>query len=195
MKTKFKGETLTTTKVKNNILRVWDSCSEDEKYDWYMDANVYAKKISEENNYPHSVACGVIAALSPLKRWETNKAIAEDILKTGEAGHIETFVDKAKMIMLCDGSDETILEILNGRKISSFYMNIKNPSDPTNVTIDRHALSICLGRKVKEEDYRGITKNQYSFFVDCFKVAAEKVGVSPLLMQSATWVKFRKSPY
>jgi hypothetical protein len=49
-----------------------------------------------------------------------------------------------------------------------------------------------LGYWVTDDDYRGITKNQYEFFVQCFQWTAEKLNISPLLLQSATWVRWRK---
>ena len=106
--------------------------------------------------------------------------------------NIKAFKDKAKRIINSNGSDEEILKILNGRKISAFYLNIKYPNLSNNLTIDRHALSIALGYWITEEDYRGMTASQYNFFVQCFTLAAVKVGVTPLIMQSATWVRFRK---
>jgi hypothetical protein len=105
---------------------------------------------------------------------------------------MKQFKDKAKRIIESDGSDEQILAILNGRKISSFYLNIKYPNKANNVTIDRHALSIALGYWVTDEDYRGMTANQYNFFVQCYTLAAMKVETTPLLMQSSTWVRWRK---
>ena len=194
---RFKGQNLSRTKVKNNILRMWNDTTEDERHDWYKEANLYAFNLAAMllgGSFPdnHRKVCGIIAALSPVKTWEQNKKIARDLLETGECGHMKQFVHKAKKIISCDGSDESILSILNGRKISSFYLNIMYPASAEHVTIDRHALSICLGYWITEDDYRGMTANQYEFFVQCFVLAAVKVGVKPLLMQSATWVRWRK---
>ena len=197
----FKGETLTRTKVKNNILKIYNLTTEEERFDWYQDANDYAEELSwlgvftnteKEDGSAHRKACGVIAALSPLKTWQQNKKIAYDLIETGEAGHIKQFVDKANKIIDCDGSDEAILAILNGRKITSFYLNIMYPHKAEFVTIDRHALSIALGCWTSEKDYAGMTANQYNFFVQCFTLAAMKADISPVLMQSSTWVRWRK---
>lgn len=197
----FKGEKLTRTKVTNRILKMWGLCEEDERFDWYQDANKFATHLAIKNVrigvlkkdsrlIPKIV--GVVAALSPVKTWEQNKKIAVDLVETGDCGHMKQFKNKAKEILKSDGSDEQILAILKGRKISSFYLNIMYPHKANHVTIDRHALSISLGKWVKDEDYSGMTANQYEFFVQCYIGAAMKAKVSPLLMQSATWVRFRK---
>lgn len=195
----FKGKALTRTKVRNNILKIWDLADESEKFNWYQDAHEFCKQfenslqvLEQPKEVIHSIACGVVAALSPVKTWEQNKKCAIEMLETGDCGHMKQFKGKAKRIIECDGSDEAILDILNGRKISAFYLNIKYPNLANNLTIDRHALSIALGYWTTDEDYQGMTATQYNFFVQCFTLAAIKVGVSPLLMQSATWVKFRK---
>lgn len=166
---------------------------ESERHDWYKNANKLAEimaNIYEEYNMNQVV--GVIAALSPRKTWEQNLVTARELLMTGDCGHMRLFVDKAKDILECDGSDDEILDILNGNKIQSFYLNIMYYDKADYVTIDRHALSIALGYRVEESDYKGMTSVQYAFFVQCYTLAAMKVGVSPLRMQSATWVKWRK---
>ena len=193
----FKGEVLSRTKVKNNILRIWKLCGDVDIYDWYREANGFAIELidnipADSNTVAIRKACGVIAALSPVKQWEQNKICAIDMIKTGDCGHMKVFKGKARRILENGNSEKNILEILKGRKISSFFMNILYPDNAEIVTIDRHALSVALGYRINNETYQGITKNQYDFFVDCYRLASESVSVSPALMQSATWVKFRK---
>ena len=200
MKTQtFKGKELSRTKVKNNILKIWNLTDQSERFDWYQDANDFCngfqnalQLLHQPKDRTHAIACGVVSALSPVKSWSQNKLCAIKMLETGDCGHMKQFKDKAKRIMNSDGSDDAILSILNGRKISSFYLNIKYPKVSDNITIDRHALSIALGYWTNDEDYQGMTATQYNFFVQCFTLAAAKVGVPALIMQSATWVKFRK---
>jgi hypothetical protein len=188
----FKGTVLSRTVVKNNILRIWDMTSTEERQDWYQEAHDWSEALGLVHELPVSKVCGVVAALSPLKTWDQNLKIARDMVITGDCGHMGAFKNKAINILKSDGSDESIKTILSGNKITSFYVNIMHPDKTTEVTIDRHALSIALGRWITDEDYAGMTDLQYNFFVDCFTLAAKKVGVKPLLMQSATWVKFRK---
>ena len=195
----YKGQQLTRTVVKNNILRIWKMSSEEDRHDWYKDALAYASYVALYIDGKKAInkACGVIAALSPVKTWSHNKTCALDLVTTGDCGHMKQFKQKAKDILASDGTDETILSILNGNKISAFFLNIRYPDVANVITIDRHALSIALGRWITEEDYRGMTTKQYNFFVHCYVIAATQVGVTPLLMQSATWVKWRqiKSEY
>ena len=190
---KFKGTELTRTKCKNNILSIWNQCTEEDKFDWYQSAHEWAKEEAKVLNTDTQKVCGVVAALSPLKTWKQNLKLASQMVRTNKSvGHTRLCNKKGLEVLKSDSSDESILEILNGNKISSFYLNIMYPNRINSITIDRHALSCLLGYWVTDDDYRGITKNQYEFFVQVFQWTAEKLGISPLLLQSATWVRWRK---
>lgn len=168
---------------------MWNQSTMEDRHDWYQEAFMWCLNSS---NGSLSKAAGVVAALSPVKRWEQNLICAQDMIETGDCGHMGQFKEKARRILASDGTDEAILDILNGNKISAFYLNIRYPEKANNVTIDRHALSIALGRKITDADYQGMTGKQYNFFVECYTITAMKVQVSPVLMQSATWVYYRR---
>lgn len=193
MKQQFKGQSLTLTKCVNNILKVYNQASDKtSSTNWYVEANVYAQNLATKYNVPLSVTCGVIASLSPLKSWSENKRIANSFLHNGKGEHTKCFIDKARQIKLSNGDVETIASILNGNKIISFFINILEPHQQNFVTIDRHALSIALGRNILENEGKGITLKQYEFFVSAYNVAGTKAKISPVLMQSITWVTWKE---
>lgn len=191
MKQVFKGQLLSLNKVVNNILEVYNRAGEAFANDWYKEANEYASYLAAMHDVPVSKVCGIIAALSPVKKWHENKLCASTFLATGDAKHIKCFSQKAKDILESDGEVTTIAEILNGRKITAFFLNILNPNCSNAITIDRHALSIIVGYSVTDKQYRGITGTQYEFFVLAYHLAAKKAGISPILMQSTTWQQWR----
>jgi hypothetical protein len=207
----FKTIELTRTTVKNRILKVWNMVPKAERLDWYQDANDLAKEIGKMymSNYSRKsltedqatmIAAGVIAALSPMKRWEANVQCAKDLIETGDCGHIGHLKTKATNIMAIGcvpyghntDVESKIMDILNGKKIQAFFQNIIHPNGHEYVTIDRHAISIALGKWIDDSMQNGITDIQNKFLQDCYKYAADSVGVSPLQMQAVTWVKFRE---
>lgn len=193
MKTQtYKKRELSRTKVVNNILRIWELTDDVERMDWYLEAHKWAEWVGQVNQVSTAKVCGILASLSPVKTWNQNLKCASDMITRGDCGHMVVFKDKARRILASDGNNQTILDILNGNKIKAFYTNIMYPQLNSEITIDRHALSIALGYWVTDEDYQGMTKKQYQFFVDCYTKASNKAGVSGLVMQSATWVKWRK---
>lgn len=191
----FKGTTLTRTKVVNRIIKTFLATDTMDRFDWYMDAHNYAIYISKTYNVPLVAVCGVIAALSPMKSWEQNKKIAYDFVRSSgkSGGHMKALLDKASLILSLGYTEEDVCKILNGRKITAFFLNILHPYDDSRVTIDRHALTIAVGTVCTDELYAGMTKHQYEFFVECYKLSAKKLGVSALLVQSATWVYYRNN--
>lgn len=193
MEQKFKGQTLILSKCVKNILSVYNEAGNVIRPNWYVSANFFAQSLANKYDVPLSVACGVIASLSPLKSWTENKIIAEGFLHNGKGKHTVAFIEKARQIKASNGDVETIALILNGNKTISFFINILEPHQQNFVTIDRHALSIALGRNILENEGKGITFNQYQFFANAYNVAGVKAGISPVLMQSITWETWREN--
>lgn len=188
---KFKGIIHTRTKVVNRILRVYEQRSEVDIFDWYQDANEHAQYISLVTGVSLIQACGVLAALSPLKSWDINKRIALEFIQGKKPEHTRTMVGKARDILKTHDVNE-ICDILNGQKITSFFLNIYNPTDSTVLTIDRHAISICLGRSLRTDENYGMTVKQYTFFQECFRLAGIKAGIEPIKIQAITWETWRR---
>lgn len=205
MKQKFKGEVLTTTKTVNKIIKMYNQSSNKEGLTWYTEAKEFAETMSMLFMYDNPTdfladddwdikvtkVCGVIAALSPLKSWEENKKITISFLDKGISNHTKVMTNKAKAIMQSDGDISTISDILRGSKITSFFLNILDPVYNTGVTIDRHAVSLAVGREL-QGDALQMSIKQYNFFVNAYRIASVKLGVKPLQVQAVTWVEWRK---
>lgn len=191
----FNGRSISRTQVKNNILRVWDATPESDRYDWYTETHFYALNISELGGITFEQSCGIIAALSPLLSWPKNQEYAKLlILEACPANHLPTLKlssTKAGLIFQQAQSKEDILLILNGKKTSAFFQNILNPQNIDNLTIDRHAISIAINKRLSHKETT-LTPKQYQFFADCYQLTARKINQSPLLLQSATWITWRK---
>jgi len=206
MAQQFKNMTLTRVKVRNNILAIWNETSENDRFDWYGEAHKFAVELCITANLPRDTeniakACGVIAALSPMSSWELNKKNAQQLIEDSILFNVwdvaqslpclKSNARKAGAILLSDGSDQAILDILKGPKTSAFFLNIMYPDKAISLTMDRHAISIAVGLKLKKDKMQ-MTAGQYDFFQECYRWTAAKLGVNPLILQSATWVVWRK---
>jgi len=189
----YKGKTLFKKTVVDNIIRTYEDSTFDFSTNWYEDASELARGLSIEFNLDYLKVCGIIAALSPLKSWNENKKLAVTFLRTGKARHTRLCEGKAIAIANLSAWNlpEAISEVLNGNKIKSFFINIAFPTNQEIVTIDRHALSICLNRSIGARDYVGITDIQYNFFMGCYIEAGGILEVRPSAVQSVTWEKWR----
>lgn len=189
---KYQHSILTKTKVKNNILRVYQIS--EVKNSWYLEAHSFAKELSSKR-CTLIQACGILSALSPLKTWNQNKTIAKAFILDNIRAklHTSTQLNKAITILsLTNPTEQEILTILNGDKTKSFFINIYKPYDIEHVTIDRHALSIALGKKLSNTEFIHTTNNQYTFFAQCYKDLAKELNILPSTLQAVTWVKWRE---
>ena len=190
----FKGSKLTRTKVKNNIIKIYNLA--DSHSDWYKEAHQFCVYLSERYKVPLNSVIGIVSALSPLKSWDKNKEIAEYYLDTGSVMKDNRYInfpkqcDKAEQIRITD-NEVDILEILKGEKTKAFFTNIRHPDRMVNVTVDRHAIAVALGRVATDEE-QSLSVKHYKFFEDCYKWTAEQLGIRPLLLQSITWETWRK---
>jgi len=187
--------------VRNNILKVWEQTTANDRYDWYREALIFAHEITRKANelgrYTTArKACGVIAALSPMVKWEKNLELAYMLVVQDVSPEdmpcLKTNARKAKAILESNGSDPAILEILSGKKVSAFFLNIQYPDDSIHLTMDRHAVSIAIGKKLTDEKLQ-MTAGQYEFLSECYRYTAAKLGINALLLQSATWLFWRRN--
>jgi len=183
----FKANKLSRTTVKNNILNTYRSSKDNSN--WYAEALEFCTEVAIDNKVQINSVVGVVSALSPRKNWIMNKKIAVDLIKTNDCGHMKVFVQKARDC-LTSNTDKQILKVLNGKKISSFYLNIRYPDRIGTVTIDRHAIAVAIGRTATNEEL-SLTDKQYKFFEDTYKYTAQMLGITPQLLQSITWETWR----
>lgn len=188
-KLKFKGKTVYTKTCVDNIVKLALKHGNPSDRDWYMHAHAYAQELADRHNTSTIIAAGVIAALSPQKSWTENKRLANQFLAGNERGHTGANLAKAKQIKQGGNCLEEICDILHGLKTSSFFINITLPTAYKAVTIDRHAVEIALNKKL---DNHAMTVNQYTFFSNCYTIAAKRLGLYPHQIQAITWEAWRE---
>jgi len=218
MKTiKIGGIDYSRTKIKNNIMKVYNVSLESEKNDWYKEANVFGSQVSEflsgfmSRDVSKRQVLGIVSALSPLKEWSKNKDLAVDLIMSGDCGHMQRNKQKALDILNLQYTgnghpmdsqrdevfkeenvyyDDEILKILNGDKTKRFYLNMVYPSGG-GVTVDRHAIAIAIGRTATDKE-QSISSAVYTFLEDCYIMTSETLGLTPLHLQSITWQAWKR---
>jgi hypothetical protein len=202
MKTiKIGGIEYSRTKIKNNIMKVYNVSLESEKNDWYREANVFGSQVSEflsgfnRLSVSKRQVLGIVSALSPLKEWSKNKDLAVDLIMSGDCGHMQRNKQKALDILaLKDDTgvniDQQILDILNGDKTKNFYLNMVYPNGG-GVTVDRHAIAIAIGRTATDKE-QSISSAVYTFIEECYIMTSETLGLTPLHLQSITWQAWKR---
>lgn len=188
--------------VTRRIVRLYREASDESlRYgvSWYWQAHGAAGILSRRFGVSREVATGVLAALSPSCHWSRNKSLAWEMLSTGNCGHMYgDAIRKARRII--DGEDP--LDVLGGDKVRSFYRNILDPWGSDDVTVDRHAFDIAAGRVTDDlarkaletggrKGNRDGQAGNYVRVADCYRRAADILGVSPHMVQAVTWCEWR----
>ena len=167
---------------------------------WYVNANSDCKEIAEKLELPLHIVIGVVSALSPNNKWERNVINAEDLCTAFINGQdmdsikVSTYhkmKEKAWSILQSMPSYDETIDILNGKKIVSFFRNISG--DETDITIDGHA------RNIYYNDKQGLTtpntnikKNEYKDIQKAYARASKKLGIKAYELQAITWVAWRR---
>lgn len=106
------------------------------------------------------------------------------------SGTLRSNCGKADAIL----SGSPTFDVLSGPKVRAFAACIIDPTNGTDVVIDRHAFDIAAGRTT-DDNTRNILgrKGMYEYVADLYVRAARKVGISPAQLQAVTWVVWREN--
>ena len=172
-----------------NVLAVYSRANKSdiaEGMNWYSDAHNFALSLA-----PIRIAAGVIAALSPMNHWATNKAAAEKAFENGTAFGTHTVGNEIKADAIMAGVEP--LDILGGNKVRAFFSTIVDPTGHSIPVIDRHAFDVAVG-KVCTDKERGILsrKGVFAEFGQVYVEAATIAGIGAPQMQAVTWVVWRR---
>lgn len=171
-----------------NIIIAWHATTPEQRAagtEWYDRAYLEAAALDPQN--PERAA-GVIAALSPLQRWETNVNQARRLMHALDnhlpVPQVHTEPQQSQAVRIALGASPW--DVLKGPKIRAFTAAILG--DKNAVVVDRHAYRIATRRP-----YRGLTTRQYVRLALAYVRAADKLGEDPRTVQAATWVAARNS--
>ena len=191
------------TTIVRNILKVFRLATTGEVYNgttWYGSAQYEATNIAYAHDLPLRIVVGVIAALSPNNKWERNVSNAADMIAvflsggTVEMCKPSTYLkmrDKAWLILeQMPATDAEVIKVLNGQKITSFFLNIMGIN---TCTVDGHAFNIANGKRIGlTKPEVNITKGQYKELQDAYKRAGKRVGLKAFEIQAITWVVWKR---
>lgn len=155
---------------------------------WYDVAHSFSRGLAEKNDLTIDHGVGIVAALSPGCEWLRNLALAERMASHGDCRHpYGDAIHKARAIWTGTHPEA----VLGGDKVRSFYRNILVPELDGPVTIDRHAVSCLVGRKVEGVPQR---KGYYERLADVFRDVAAELGRPAHVVQAQAWLAWRRLP-
>ena len=168
-----------------NIIAKWNAATPEQIAKgraWYPVAHDLANMLGDGNV---RMGAGIIAAMSVQKSWKENVRLATDAANGNVHGHTGRNLDKVRAI-LSGIAPEDVLPM--AAKTGNFYRNIVDPSDPSAVTVDRHAFDIAVNEVNGNRD-RGLSNaNRYAIIRDAYLTAAKRLDECASTVQAGTWV-------
>ena len=162
--------------------------------EWYQDGCAIAAQLADEYGVNVDQVVGVIAALSPQCEWSENLRRARELLATGDVtGAPRVFVESAQRIAAGLVWARAGVAV-NGPKVWSFFDNLADPLGSDEVTVDRHALSVALGRVVEKAEAKRLLERAgvYELVGEAYRRAAERAGLRAHECQAVAWVVWRQ---
>lgn len=190
-----------------NIISIWKLSTPQEKRDgivWYLDAHKECQQMSEDFGITTFLAAGVVSALSPNNKWETNIRNARDLIDHCIRGEdmdsfkVSTYTQnklKAWEIMQENHDYDSMKVKLSGQKTTCFYENIMGED---TCTVDGHARNIAYMERVNlTSDKSAVGKVEYREIQQAYMTAAKKLRyqnkrVKSYELQAVTWVAWRR---
>jgi hypothetical protein len=174
--------------------------------EWYARAERLGHRLAHQYGCTFEQAVGVIAALSPNNRWARNCTDAEAMIQAWAVGADPLTVKvctygamrakAATILALPDPSQDAIATILNGRKITAFFLSITGRADA--VCVDGHAYAIWLGQRVPTTQTPALGVKLYADIAHAYCVVAKRStalcgeSLTPAQVQAVTWVTYRR---
>jgi len=163
---------------------------------FYPDAYMIAYSIGEiagcEEGRKAMVGAGILSALSPQVDWGQNVEWAILLAKTRTRK--QTIVQHNKAIAILDGAEP--LDVLGERawKTIAFYKAILKPNHADEPVVDRHALSVYMGREGTEKE-RKLLNNPYLFtkIQKAYMRASKELDMNVHILQASTWLQWREN--
>jgi len=145
---------------------------------WYTFAHLAATELALRYGYSMAVTAGVIAALSPRRRWAENLKLADDCLGGRRPRTLGSCARTA-----CEIRNGLRLPVdQRGPKTRAFYSSIMG--DTESVVVDVWMLR-ALGSKTK------LTPARYKELSDIIRRVAAEVGERPTHFQAIVWCQIR----
>lgn len=181
---------------------------------WYQQAHDACCDLSAQFPIGVITAAGVIAALSPNNRWDRNLLDAHTVIDAytergawlASHARVATYgANLAKAITILklqSPSDDDILNVLNGQKVSAFYRCILG--DVESVCVDGHAYSIWSGESLTMKQVPKISPRLYDRIASDYREAARLINaphhpsshehrpITPAQLQAITWTTHRR---
>jgi hypothetical protein len=173
------------------LIKLFDNATEQELLyglSWYDEAHAWCWGLSMLHALPTHAVAGITAALSPQRRWATNKKVVEQFLHDGNGRHTRLASRRAWRIRNGEDPDD----VLGGPKVQAFYSNLAFPATSQAVCIDRHAFDAAAGQVTNDQIRKQLDLvGEYERISDMYRSAGQRLHMQPHVVQAVVWTTWR----
>lgn len=190
----------------DNILRILDQASPEEVSAgerWYPEAHAIARDLALGLPISHrwygdvERSSAVLSRFSVQTSWPLNQRYAGEAYAalgsqdpTAGIMGIKTLGATRQAVSRLLVAGESVSSVMTGIKTRDFARCILHPWNEDTAVVDRHAVSIAVGRPLSAKQV-GMSKRRYTEVADAYRHAASEAGLLPLIVQAVTWVVWR----
>lgn len=150
---------------------------------WYYTTKEWCENTAIEYNIETNKVAGILSALSVMKEFSHNQKLVKQFLECQTCGHMGSALLKANLIYgLENSSNAIIMNILNGRKTSSFFHNIMYPGSSEYLTVD-----FRMWKFFKKDEWKHITPKRYDEMEKVFQETSLDMKISVPSLQAVCW--------
>jgi len=175
--------------------------------DWYTNANQICVDLGIKYNVSIDIVAGVIAALSPNNKWQSNILDAEIMIRAWAADvdyndvKVATYTInkyKAATILDCELNRDQIVKVLRGNKVIAFFLCIASNGISDTPCIDGHAYNVWNGTVSNLKEVPKLSDKTFRTIQDAYRDAAIVITNvtgcyhSAAQVQAITWVAYRR---
>jgi hypothetical protein len=175
--------------------------------DWYNNAHQICVDLGIKYNVSIDIVAGVIAALSPNNKWQSNIVDAEIMIRAWAADvdyndvKVATYTInkyKAATILDCELNRDQIVKVLRGNKVIAFFLCIASNGISDTPCIDGHAYNVWNGTVSNLKEVPKLSDKTFRTIQDAYRDAAIVITNvtgcyhSAAQVQAITWVAYRR---
>lgn len=157
---------------------------------WYEEAHGVARVLATVARLEVRAAAGLLAALSPLNRWEDSVGDAFRMARRVDSTVRTTHGNRWKAVRILAGEDPDV--VLTGPKVRAFWSGIADPQSSTRVAVDRHLYRAACGFEIPPHLADPKSLKEYQEIEHAYAVAAFGCFEPTVSVASTVWLVMRR---
>lgn len=174
----------TAKSMRANIRKQYRAANENQRragLEWYTEGEAFVTALALQSGHTREQIAAVVAHLSPRQSWVRNKAMATELVTTGQTKGLGACISRARTAL--DSVDP--LSTLKGPKTRSFGLNLLGRYETVTVDVWAYRAAVPTG------NVENMGAREYREIAQAYIDVANYFGITPAQLQAIVWVVIR----